>query len=122
MTLFRGFLLISTVLIYVMTVFASVNHGFNWPAVAIDDLMSMNWRSQFDTDFLIYLFLGATWVSWREGFTLKGYVFGFLSVFLGGMFSFPYVLYATYQANGNPKAILFGVHATQETTSHTNGG
>lgn len=122
MTLLRGFLLISTVLIYVMTVFASVNHGFNWPAVAIDDLLAMNWRSQFDTDFLIYLFLGATWVSWREGFTLKGHVFGFLSIFLGGMFSFPYVLYATYQANGNPKAILFGVHATQETTSHTNGG
>ena len=122
MTLLRALLLISTVLIYVMTVIASVNHGLNWPAVAIKDLIAMNWRSQFDTDFLIYLFIGATLVSWREGFTLKGHVFGFLSVFMGGMFSFPYLLYATYQANGNPKAVLLGIHATHETTSHTNGG
>ncbi|MEM8671549.1 MAG: hypothetical protein AAGG48_28775 [Planctomycetota bacterium] len=122
MTLLRGFLLLSTVLIYAMTVIASVNHGFNWPAVAMEDLIAMSWRSQFDTDFLIYLLLGATWISWREGFTLKGHVFGFLSVFLGGMFSFPYLLHTTYTANGNPKAILLGIHVTQEASSSQTSG
>lgn len=120
MTILRVFLLLSTVLIYVVTVIASVNHGINWPAVAVEDLLALNWRSQFDTDFLICLLLAATWVSWREGFTVKGHVFGFLSVFLGGMFIFPYLLGATYQAKGNPKTVLLGVHATNEQASPAN--
>jgi hypothetical protein len=114
MNTLRFFLLVSTVLIYVMTLLAWSSQGINWPAVAISDLMALNWRSQFDTDFLVYLFLGATWITWREGFTLKGHVFAFLSVFLGGMFSFPYLLLATYQANGDPKILLLGVHANPE--------
>ncbi|WP_404309316.1 hypothetical protein [Neorhodopirellula lusitana] len=109
----RTFLLVSTVLIYAMTVLASISHGLNWPAVAIGDLTKLNWRSQFDTDFLIYLFLGATWVTWREGFTLKGHCFAFLSVFLGGMFTFPYLLLATYRAKGDPQSMLLGVHANR---------
>ncbi|MEL7500590.1 MAG: hypothetical protein AAFN77_23560 [Planctomycetota bacterium] len=63
MTLLRIFLVVSTVLIYAITLIASAYHGINWPAVAIEDLMAMNWRSQFDIDFVIYLLLGATWIS-----------------------------------------------------------
>ncbi|MFG0291286.1 MAG: hypothetical protein ACF8CQ_24190 [Rhodopirellula sp. JB044] len=110
MNTLRAFLLVATVLIYTMTVLALLDQGFNWPAVAINDLMAFNWRSQFDTDFLVYLFLGAAWISWREGFTAKGYLFAFLSVFLGGMFTFPYLLLATYRANGDPFGILLGIH------------
>lgn len=113
----RIFLGFSTILIYTMTVIASVNHGINWPSVAFNDLIALNWRSQFDTDFLVYLLLGATWIAWREGGTPKGFVFGFLSVFLGGMFSFPYLLITTYHVNGDLKKILLGVHATRDTES-----
>ena len=114
MFILRTFLIVSTALIYVMTLIATVNHGVNWPAVAVQDLIALDWRSQFDADFLIYLLLGATWISWREGFTPKGHLFGFLSVFMGGMFSFPYLLHATYQAKGNPKAVLLGIHTEHE--------
>jgi hypothetical protein len=38
-------------------------------------------------------------------------MFGFLSIIMGGMFGFPYLLYATYKASGDPAAILLGVHA-----------
>ena len=117
-SIFLGF---STILIYTITVIASVNHGTNWPLVAVNDLTALNWRSQFDTDFLVYLFLGATWISWREGGTAKGFVLGFFSVFLGGMFSFPYLLITTYQANGDLKKILLGVHATRDTEAETSG-
>jgi len=119
MTLLRLFLGFSTILIYTVTVFASVNHGINWPSVAVNDLISLNWRSQFDTDFLGYLFLGATWIYWREGGATKGFIFGFLSVFLGGMFSFPYLLMTTYQAKGDLKKILLGVHGTDDTAAET---
>lgn len=83
----------------------------NWPAVAVQDLIALNWRSQFNTDFIIYLVIVATWISWREGFSSKGHAFAVLSVVMGGMFSFPYLLLATYRAKGNPKDLMLGVHA-----------
>jgi hypothetical protein len=83
-----------------------VAKGANWPAVYFGDLLSMDWRSQFNADFLIHLVLLAIWICWREGFTPKGYLFGFLSIFLGGMFGFPYLLVATYKAKGDPSPSL----------------
>ncbi|CAD71384.1 hypothetical protein-transmembrane prediction [Rhodopirellula baltica SH 1] len=113
MNFLRVFLLFSTVLIYSMTLIASLSDGINWPSVATNDLIAFNWRSQFDTDFLIYLLLGATWITWREGFTAKGHYYAFLSVFLGGMFSFPYLLLATFKADGDPRKVLLGIHFTR---------
>ena len=104
----RWFLLVSTVAIYLVTALASISYGINWPAVAVQDLLALNWRSQFNTDFIIHLLLLANWISWREGYTPKGYLFGFLSVVMGGMFSFPYLLYATYLAKGDARKVLLG--------------
>lgn len=111
MKLLRIFLLAATIIIFAITYYAVVSKGINWPAVFFGDLLGLDWRSQFNADFLIHLFLLATWIAWREGFTPKGYVFAFLSIFMGGMFGFPYLLYATYQAKGDPKLVLLGVHA-----------
>jgi hypothetical protein len=111
MTVLRIFLLISTVIIFAVSIYASMTKGFNWPVVFFGDLLYLDWRSQFNTDFLIHLLLLATWVSWREGFTTKGFVFGILSIIMGGMFGFPYLLYATFKASGDPARILLGVHA-----------
>ncbi len=119
MPILRAFLVVSTLLIFAVTIIAVANHGVNWPAVYFGDLIAMDWRSQFNTDFLIHLALLATWVAWREGWTPKGYLFGFLSIFLGGMFGFPYVLYAIYSAKGNPATMLLGVHADQAANETT---
>ncbi len=109
MVVLRGFLVASTILIYLMTLAASASHGIDWPAVALADLAAMNWRSQFNTDFIIYLVLFASWVVWREGGTPKAYLFGFSSVVLGGMFSFPYLLLATHRSEGDLRRVLLGV-------------
>ncbi len=111
MTTLRVFLVVSTLLIYAVTIAAISTSGLNWPAVALADLLALGWRSQFDTDLLIHLFLLATWVVWREGGNGKAYVLGFLSIAMGGMFGFPYLIYASYKARGEPKALLLGVHA-----------
>lgn len=110
MNVLRVFLFASTIGIYAITVIASMSQGINWPALAISDIMALGWRSQFDIDFLIHLFLLAAWVVWREGANGKAYVFGFLSVVMGGMFTFPYVLYASYKAKGKPRDLLLGIH------------
>ena len=110
MNILRLFLLFSSIIIFSITINIVINYGANWPAYFFGDIQNLGWRSQFNIDFLIHLFLLATWVVWREGCTLKGYIFGFLSVFLGGMFGFLYILYATYQAKGDPKLLLLGVN------------
>ena len=93
-----------------ITLYAVVRLGFNWPAVYFGDLLSHPWRSQFNTDFLIHLFLLCGWVYWREASKVKGAVYGFLSIFLGGMFGFAYLAVATYKAKGNMEAVLLGSH------------
>ncbi|MEM9292418.1 MAG: hypothetical protein AAGD01_12110 [Acidobacteriota bacterium] len=107
----RVFLAFSTVVIYAITVHAVVIAGINWPAVFFPDLLPLDWRSQFNADFLIHLLLLATWIWWREGSNAKGFLFGFLSIFLGGMFGFPYILIATFKAGGDPRKVLLGVHS-----------
>lgn len=113
MFILRILLLGSAIAIYLFTGAAIASSGLNWPAVAVSDILAMNWRSQFNFDFVIHLLLLATWISWREGFTPKGQLFAVLSVVMGGMFSFPYILYASYVARGNPLQIVLGVHYEQ---------
>lgn len=111
MNALKGLLIFSTLGIYALTFLAAANHGPNWPAVAVGDLLALNWRSQFDFDFIVHLLLLAYWVVWREGSTAKAYLFGFLSIVMGGMFSFPYLVYVIAAAKANPKVVLLGVHA-----------
>ena len=115
MTPLRSLLFISTLAIYGFTIAASLSQGLFWPAIAVHDLMALGWRAQFDFDFIVHLLLLATWVVWREGADGRAYVFGVLSVVMGGMFSFPYLLYAIYKAHGDPRALLLGVHAPAPT-------
>lgn len=111
MQVIRISLLASTILIYLITVIATVTYGPNWPAVAIADLQALDWRTQFDVDFILYLLIVATWISWREGGGAKGFVFGALSVVLGGMFTFPYLLFCTFHGQGDPHRILLGTRS-----------
>ena len=111
MTLLRSFLSISTLLIYAVSIYVIVTMGINFPAVYFGDLLKLDWRSQFNTDLLIALCLFLIWVVWREGFTAKGFLFGLMFTSLGFMFGCPYLLYATYKAQGDPKTLLLGVHA-----------
>jgi len=111
MNAIRVLLVISTIAIYSLTAIASLAQGLNWPGVAIADLMALGWRGQFDFDFIVHLLLLATWVVWREGANSRAYLFGFLSIIMGGMFSFPYILYATYKARAQPRELLLGVNA-----------
>jgi hypothetical protein len=111
MNLLRAFLIAATILIFSVSTYVIVTMGINFPSVYFGDLLKLNWRSQFNTDLLISLSLLTIWIIWREGFTSKGFLFGFLSFFCGFMFSCPYLLFATYKTEGNPKHLLLGVHA-----------
>ena len=108
MNLLKNFLMISSVAIYAVTISAILKGGINWPAIYFGDLLKFGWRSQFNTDFLIHLVLLATWIAWREKFSAKGYLYAFLSIFMGGLFSFPYLAYAIHKAQGDPHLVFRG--------------
>ena len=111
MNALRIYLMTATAIIFTLSIYVVVTQGLNWPVVYFGDIVEFDWRAQFNVDFAIHLILLAIWISWREGFTSKGNLFGFLSIFMGGMFGFPYLLHATYKAQGHPQRILLGVHA-----------
>jgi len=87
MTVLRLFLLTSTLIIFAITIYVAMKQGINWPSIFFGDIANLNWRSQFNVDFLIHLTLFATWILWREGYLL-----------------------ITYQANGDVKKMLLGTH------------
>ncbi|PZV19115.1 MAG: hypothetical protein DCF20_01610 [Pseudanabaena sp.] len=111
MTLLRAFLIVSSLLIFSVSIYVIATVGINFPVVYLNDMLKLDWRSQFNTDLLIALCLFAIWMIWREGFTAKGFLLGFLFMLLGFMFGCPYLFFATYKANGDPKVLLLGVHA-----------
>lgn len=100
-----------TAIIFGVTAVAAARHGYLWPATFIADLATLDWRAQFNSDLLMHLLLLGAWVSWREGFTLRGHLFGSFCVVWGGMFSFPYLLYAYHAGSGDLTRVLLGVHA-----------
>ncbi len=110
---FNTLLVLFTVAIFAVSIAAAAGHGCNWPATFFPDLVPLDWRSQFNTDLLLHLVLLGAWISWREGFTGRGHVFGVMSVVWGGMFTFPYLLWAGFAAGGDPIGLALGVHATR---------
>ena len=74
MTAARIFLTLATILIYLITAVVMASHGVNWFAVVLGDLQALDWRTQFDVDLLTYLAIIGSWIAWREGFGVKGWV------------------------------------------------
>lgn len=106
-------LYLSTVIIFAVTFGAVVNSGINWPGWLLSDIAAVNWRSQFNTDLVIHLVLLGRWVHWREGGGLKGMILGIFCLIWGGMFTFPYLLYAIAQARGDMTQLFLGVNASR---------
>lgn len=68
----------------------------------------MNWAGQFNVDFMSFLLLSALWTSWRNKFSFNGICLGIVAFFGGIMFLAPYLLWNSFKAKGNIKAILLG--------------
>jgi hypothetical protein len=72
------------------------------------DMVAMTWAGQFNFDFMCFLTLSGLWLAWRHHFSLGGLALGVLGFFGGIMVPAPYLLLASYKANGNMKILLLG--------------
>ena len=65
------------------------------------------WRGQFNIDLILQLALMAGWIAWREKRLLTATPFAALSVLMGGVFTFGYLLVATFTSR-DAASFLFG--------------
>lgn len=109
MAILKSILAVFTVLIFTLTILPTMDVGFIWPKYFFSDLMQLNWRAQFNADFLMHLLLLGTWAWWREGGGVRGWIIGFLCVVWGGMFTFPYFIYLIVRNQASMTNIFLGV-------------
>jgi hypothetical protein len=84
------------------------NHGWNLLPVFFGDIAAMTWPGQFNFDFLCFLILSGLWLAWRHRFSPVGLVLGLVGLLGGIMFLAPYLLIASFRADGDMKILFFG--------------
>lgn len=108
MNAFRSLLVLMMVSIVVYTLITITNYGWNLFPSYLGDMVAMTWSGQFNLDFTCFLVLSGLWIAWRHQFSLGGLALGLLGIVGGIMVLAPYLLFATFQANGNMNGLLLG--------------
>ena len=73
--------------------------------------MAPPWRAQFTTSFGWHLLLVAPWLTYRDRILVRGLVWGFLSVMMGGVFTLAFLLLKTFRMRGNMRRVILGALA-----------
>ena len=108
MNAFRLFLVSFLIVLVVYTLIVLANHGPNLFAVFFGDMLALTWPGQFNLDFMGFLILSAIWVVWRNEFTPISFLLGLLAL-VGGMTFLPiYLLYLSFQSNGDIAQMMMG--------------
>ena len=110
MTAFRAYLIFVLLCLTGYTLVVGLNHGWGLLPIFFSNIAAMDWPGQFNLDFMGFLGLSAIWVAWRHRFSGTGLALGVVAFVGGMMFLAPYLLWASAQANGDPKIVLLGKH------------
>lgn len=108
MSAFRIFLVVIIIGILSITGIVGFKHGWNLLPIFFGDIVSLTWPGQFNFDFMCFLLLSGLWLAWRHHFSPGGLLLGLVGVFGGIMLLAPYLLFASYKANGDIKVLLLG--------------
>jgi hypothetical protein len=111
MTMLRGFLLLAWAAATGTMVWATAEMGFSAGITIFLGDFAHPWRAQFNADFLAHLILMGAWIFYREPSEVGRWVCAPAAIFLGGAFSFLYIVVAATRAGGDPRALLLGRHA-----------
>ncbi len=114
MIAFRLFLVGFLIALSAYSAIAISNQGWNLFPFFFGDMAAMNWPGQFNFDFMGFLFLSASWTMWRSQFSVQGILLGVLAFFGGMMFLSIYLLYLSFQCDGQMRKILLGDRAEDE--------
>ena len=108
MILFRGFIATILLVLVVYTSVVILQYGWGLFPIFFGDIFAVNWRGQFNADFMAMLALSALWVAWRNQFTAKGLTLAVLAFFGGAPFLCIYLLVLSRMHEGHLPTILLG--------------
>jgi hypothetical protein len=108
MNAFRTLLAAIFLVIAGYTAVVGAEHGWDLLAIFFGDIARMAWPGQFNLDFLSFLVLSGLWLSWRHDFGAAGLALGVCGFFGGGLFLSAYLLWASFDADGDMAVILLG--------------
>lgn len=108
MTFFRLFLGVILASLIIYTLIVIYHHGMGLLPIFFGDMIAMTWPGQFNFDFFGFLLLSGLWVSWRNNFTVTGFMLGLLAVFGGILFLSAYLLWLTFKTNGDMQRLMLG--------------
>ena len=107
MNYFRVFLLLVWIVLAIITYQAIRTLGFYEIIVVMTDLGNM-WRVQIYTDFISHGLVFIFWIIYREKSLKVGILCSLGVLAMGGLFTFAYLLNATYRVNGDMERLLLG--------------
>lgn len=113
MSVLKIFLTLCWLVIVFVTVQAFSQQGMIAGELFVADIQALNWRAQFNVDFLAHLLLMGSWVAWRHRFSTAGFVLALACVLGGGLVSMLYILVASVRAKGDMQVLLLGVSAAE---------
>ena len=111
MAMFRSLLVAFLLIVLAFTSIAVATDGWTLVPIFFGDIAALNWRGQFNLDFLTYLILSGVWVGWRGGWSSGAVILGIIAATLGMIFMATYLLYLLHKTSGDMKHVLLGVHA-----------
>ena len=91
-------------------------HGLNLFPYFFGDMAKWSWAGQFNLDFMMMLFLSASWTAWRNRFSTSGLALGVFAFFGGAGFLLPYLTYLAWKHDGDTAAILLGANRKEPST------
>ena len=109
MTAFRILLVILLIAVVTYTIPVVIEEGLSsLLPTFFRDILTMTWPGQFNFYFLGFLILSATWTAWRNQFSAPGLGLALVALFGGIPFLTTYLLYLSYQTNGDIRVMLLG--------------
>ena len=108
MSAFRALLVVLLVGVVGYTIPVVMNHGLNLFPTFFGDMAKMEWAGQFNADFMGFLVLSGLWMAWRHHFSPAGLALGVLGFFGGIPMLTTYLLFHSFQVDGDIKALLLG--------------
>jgi hypothetical protein len=100
---------LQTLIVLGYTLYVGIFEGWNFLAVAQNNLLSLTWNGQFSLDFSCYLVLSGIWIMWRNQYNSSSWLIGLMAMILGIIVFAPYLLYLIGQEKGDIKKVLLGV-------------
>ena len=108
MTIFRVFLVVFFIALAGYTAIAIANYGWNLFPFFFGDMAELAWAGQFNFDFMGFLVLSALWTMWRNMYSIQGIALGVLAFFGGMGFLSIYLLYLSFQCDGDIEKMMLG--------------